>query len=824
MLQDLRYALRLLMRSPGFALTSIATLALGIAVTSAIFSVVDGVLFRPIPFPDAERLVMVWETDRDTRTSHEPGAWPDFIDFQQRSVRVDTFAGLIAGEATLTPERGEPVRLAGLIVTRDFLPLMGVTPLIGRTFTADDERLGGPLVVLISEALWERTFQRDPNVLGRTIRLDERPHSIVGVVAAGADFGVTQVLRTADYSRGFVDRDPRSAVDVWVPLQPNPKQLVRDTHPLLMIGRLAPGATVASAQEELAAIAADLERTYESNKARGVYLEPLNGVIFGQTRTPLLVLLAAVGVVLLIACANVANLLLARNASRRREVAVRTAIGADLSRLGRQFVVENLVLSVVATVLGVALAFALQRLLIALAPPEVPRLALVGMNVRVFSLAVAISAMVAFVFGAIPLAQSRRKDLRSALDAGEARGATSGPASRLTRAALVVSEVALAVVLVVGAGLLIKSFWRLQQVDPGFDPSGVLKAEFQLPSARYVSAGDRWPNIVGVHRFHATLLERSLAIPGVEHAAIAASHPLNPGFTNSFVIVGREQESQDLPEMSMRHVTPGYFSALRVRLIRGRFLEERDGTQAAPVLVLNETAARRLFADRDPIGQQLRFWGVSWTIVGVVGDEKVHGLGKMTPIAAYTPIAQAPPRGGAVLLVRGSGDPIHLASAVRAAVASIDPALAVFGVEPLSRTVSGSMGTERFLTLLLVLFAGLSLLLAAVGIYGVLNYAVTERTRELGIRLALGASPRSMTQLVVGQGARLTALGLSIGLIFAVLFSRALSGLLFGVTATDSSTFAIVVVVLGLVGLMATWLPVRRAAKVDPLVLFHGNG
>jgi predicted permease len=352
----------------------------------------------------------------------------------------------------------------------------------------------------------------------------------------------------------------------------------------------------------------------------------------------------------------------------------------------------------------------------------------------------------------------------------------------------------------------------------------VLKAEFQLPPARYVSPTDRWPNIVGVHRFHATLLEKSRAIPGVQSAAIAASHPLNPGFTNSFVIVGREQESQDLPEMSMRHVTPGYFSTLRIKLIRGRFLDERDGAEAAPVLVLNETAVRRLFANRDPIGQQLRFWGVTWSIVGVIGDEKLHGLGKATPIAAYTPIAQAPPRGSAVLLVRGSGDQVGLAGALRSAVASIDPALAVFGVEPLSRTVSGSVGTERFLVLLMVLFAGLSLLLAAVGIYGVLNYAVAERTRELGIRLALGASPRSMTQLVVGQGLRLTLAGLSIGLIVAVLFARALSGLLFGVTATDVSTFAVVIAVLGFVGLMATWLPVRRASKVDPLMLFQRNG
>jgi putative ABC transport system permease protein len=821
MLQDLRYAVRLLARSPGFALPAIVTLTLGIGVTAAIFSVVDGVLFRPVPFPDSSRLVMVWETDRDTGTSHEPGAWPDFIDFEQRATRVDSFAGVIAGEATLTPDGGEPSRLARLVVTRKFLPLLGVTPLIGRTFTAEDERLGGPAVVVISERLWERLYQRDRGVLGRTIRLDERPHTVIGVVPAGADFGVVQVLAAADYSRGFVDRDPRSGVDIWAPLQPNPKQLVRDTHPLLMIGRLASGISVSSAQEELASIAADLERTYPSNKARGVYLEPLNNVIFGPTEAPLLVLLAAVGLVLLISCANVANLLLARSAARGREVAVRTALGAGTPQLARQFITENLLLSIVAASLGVAVAFAVVQTLVSLAPPEVPRLALVAVDARVLGLALVVSVLVALAFGAIPLLQAFRKDLRATLNAENTRTATGGPASGFTRGALVVAEVALAVVLVAGAGLLMKSFWRLQQVDPGFDPSHVLKAEFQLPAARYVSATDRWPNIVGVHRFHAAMLTGIAAVPGVESAAIAASHPLNPGFTNSFVIVGREEESRDLPEMSMRHVTPEYFRTLRVKLIRGRLLEENDGSTAPPVVVINEAAATRLFAERDAIGQQISFWGVRWTIVGVVGDEKFHGLAKASPIAAYTPIAQAPPRGGAVLLVRGAGEPASLGPAVRSVISGIDPALAVFGVEPLSQTLSGSVGTERFVMLLLVMFAGLSLALAAIGIYGVLNYAVAERTREIGIRIALGATSQSVTQLVFTQGLRLTVFGLVVGLVLSLLFARALSALLFGITATDAGTFASVMVLLALVGLTSTWLPVRRAVKVDPVTLLR---
>jgi putative ABC transport system permease protein len=588
-----------------------------------------------------------------------------------------------------------------------------------------------------------------------------------------------------------------------------------------MIGRLAAGVSVDAAQEELVAIAADLERMYPSNRARGVLLEPLTAVIFGPTRTPLLILLAAVAIVMLTACANVANLLLARNAGRRREVAVRSALGASTAQLARQFVMENLLLSVGAGILGLLVASAVLRTLIALAPPEVPRLALVAINGRVLGLSLAVSTIVALLFGAIPMLQARRKDLRTTLNGEDSRTSTGGPASGFARSMLVVVEVALAVVLAVGAGLLIKSFWLLQRVDPGFEASGVLKAEFQLPAARYVSVNDRWPNLVAVHRFHSTLLSRVQALPGVESAAIAATHPLNPGFTNSFVIVGREEESRDLPEMSMRHVTPGYFQALRVKLIRGRLLDERDGPTAPPVVVINDAAANRVFGDRDPLGQQVAFWGVRWTIVGVIGDEKLHGLAKTSPIAAYTPVAQAPPRGGSVLLVRTTVNPVSVAGAVRAAIGGLDPALAVFGVEPLAQTLSGSIATERFVMLLLLLFAGLSLALAAIGIYGVLNYAVAERTREIGIRMALGASTQSVTRLIFSQGVRLTLLGLASGLFLSVVCARALSGLLFGVSTMDTGTHASVVALLGLVGAIAAWLPVRRAIAVDPVVLFR---
>ena len=817
MVNDLRYAARLLGRNPGFAASAILTLTLGIGMTTAIFSVVDAVLLRPIPFPDPDRLVMVWETDRDTGTSHEPGSWPDFVDFQQRSRQIDRFAAVVAGDVTLTSDAGEPARLARLSVTHEFLPLVGVTPLVGRPFTPDDDRVGGPNVMLISERVWDRVFQRDPAVVGRTLRLDDVPRSVIGVVPSGTDFGILQILSAADYSRGFADRDARSRVDVFLPLQANATELVRDTHPLLILGRLAPGATAASAQDELAAIAADLERVYPENKARGVFIEPVRQVIFGPTRPALLLLFAAVGLVLLIACVNVANLLLVRGTGRRREVAVRAALGGSTAQLARQFIVENLLLTGVSAALGIGVAFVGLRLLLALAPADVPRLAAVAIDLRVLGVALAISVVVGIIFGALPVLQSRRIDLQSAMNTADTRGATSSRDGRLLRGALVIAEVALAVVLLIGAGLLIKSVWRLQQVDPGFDASGVLKVEFELPASRYPFNFRDWPDIQSIHRFNAALLSRAGTLPGVESVAIAGSHPMSAGFTNSFAIVGREAESREYPEMSMRGVTPGYFRTVRLRLVRGRLLQDSDVTGGMPVLVINEAAADRLFAGRDPVAEQLAFWGVTWTIVGVVGNEHFHGLTKAAPIAAYVSLAQAPTRGGQSLLVRTAGDPSAISGAVRAAIGEIDPALATFGIEPLAATLSASIGTERFLRLVLVIFAALALVLAAVGIHGVLSYTVAQRTREIGIRIALGASSRGVTRLVLGQGLLLTLSGLAIGLVLAAAVARSLAGLVYGVQPTDPATFAGSLVVLASVAAIAIWLPARRAVRVDPL-------
>jgi len=817
-LQDVRYAVRLLGRSPGFSAAAILTLTLGIGITTAIFSVVDAVLLRPIPFPEPERLLMVWETDRDTGTTREPGSFPDFVDFQQRSRRVNRIAAFLATDANLTPDRGEPLRLAVLAVTHDLLPLLGVRPIFGRSLTQTDDRPGGGDVVLISERLWERQFQRDAAAIGRTIRLDDRPRTIIGVLPARSDFGVLQILSAADYGRGFADRDARTSIDVWVPLQADAQTYPRDTHPLLLLASLGPKTTISQAQEELASIAADLEKAYRSNNARGVFVEPLRAVIFGPIEPALIVLMASVGVVLLISCVNVANLLLARGTSRLREMAVRSALGAETRRLARQFVVESAVLTVTSAVLGILLAFLALRVLVTMAPAEIPRLNTVSIDGRVLLLALGISIVVAFVFGLVPVAQARRSDLQVALKAEDTRGASSGGDGRLIRSVLVVAEVALAVVLLSGAGLLIKSFWHLQRVNPGFDAAGVLKAEFQLPSTRYPVDFKVWPNFAAVHRFNAALLAGVNGLPGVEVVALAGNHPLDAGFTNSFVVVGRELEAKNWPEISIRRVTPAYFSALRIPLVRGRMLNEGDSTFAPPVVMINEAAARRFFAGRDPLGQQLAFWGARRTIVGILGDERFHGLTEPSPIAAYAPLSQAPSVNGAeALIVRTRADPAGLIGMVRTAIAQVDPSLAVFGVEPLEQTLANSVSEQRFMMVLLGIFAALALVLASIGIHGVLSYSVAQRTREIGIRMALGADRRRVTQLIVGLGAKLTVIGLAAGLVLSVLFSRWLASLLFGVSPGDPATLAAVLGVLGSVATLSIWIPTRRAIRVNPL-------
>jgi putative ABC transport system permease protein len=822
-LADLRYAIRSFLKTPGLAATIVITLALGIGTNTAIFSVIDAVLLRPAPWRDIDRLALVWETDRNTGTTREPASFPDYLDFKARSRTFERMAAVMTGEVNLVPGSGDPVRLPMMQVTAETLPMLGLQPSLGRTFTADEDRPGGPAVVLISESLWSRSFARRANAVGSTLRLDDRQHTIIGVMPDDTDFGVMQILSAAAYSRGFADRGMKTSVDLWAPLQADAQQLPRSTHPLFVLGRLAHDATLAGASSELAGISADLERAFPENAARGVHVEALSAVVFGPVRPALFMLLGAVVLVLLVACANVANLLLARASAREQEAAVRAALGASTWRVARQVLAETLLLAVVAAVTGVGLAYAGLRALVAIAPADIPRLSRASVNVEVLLATLAVAAIAGLIFSLMPIAQMRRSNLHSSLASGPGR-TSAGPSRTRLRSGLVVVELALAVVLVCGATLLARSFWLVQRVNPGFQADGVLKAEYQLPPSRYPVDFRRWPDFTEQHAFNAALLQRAAALPGVSSVALAGNHPLDPGFTNSFTIVGREAESRAWPEISIRRVSPSYFPTVRLGLVRGRLFRDADNTRAQPVAIINVEAQRRFFPDREAVGAHIQFWGASRLIVGVVADERFHGVIEAAPIGVYTPIAQTPSAAGAgVLLLRADGDPATLASAAVSAIHDIDPGLAVFGVEPLSATVSRSVGQRRFTMLLLGLFAGTALLLAVVGIHGVLSYGVSQRRRELGIRMALGARAVDVVSAVVLEGLALSAVGLGLGLAGAFASTRFLASQLFGIAPTDPITFAGVAGMLAVIALLSTAAPARRAAHVDPIVTLRAE-
>ncbi len=823
MLSDLRHAIRSFARTPAFTAVALLTLALGIGANTAIFSVVNGVLLRPAPLKDVDHLALVWETDRNTGTRREPASVPDFLDFQRTARSFDAMAAFAAAEMNLTPASGDPIHLPVLQVSPELLPLLGVPPIAGRLFTAEEGRVGAPRVAVISESLWRRAFNRDPHAVGSRLRLDDGAYEVVGVAADRADFGVLQVLSAAAYSRSFADRGERAQVALWTPLQPDPHTLPRSTHPIFVVGHLAPGVTVDAAQREMTDLAAALERAYAVNAARGVNIEPISSVVFGPVRAPLYVLFGAVALVALVACANVAGLLLARVTTRRRELAVRGALGASQWRLVRMFLAETLLLSFAAATLGCALAWLGVRVLVGLAPADVPRLTDVGIDAAVLAAAVLLSIVIALAVAIVPIVQARQLDLQGSLKADVTRGSEGG-GRRRTREAIIVCELALAVVLTIGAGLLIKSFWNLLHVEAGFHAGGVLKAEYNLPASRYPVDFRVWPDFKEQHAFTRALLERVAALPGVRSAAIAGNHPLDPGFTNSFTIAGREAEARTWPEITVRLVTPGYFQTMGLGLVRGRLLENRDATSSAPVGVINEAAAVRFFPDREPLGARVRFWGTSRTVVGVVANEKVQGLTKPAPIAVYTPLAQTPSAVGAgVLLVRTDGDPESLAAPVRSAIRALDAELAVFAVESLDRTVSRSIAQQRFTMLVLTLFAAIALTLAIVGVHAMFSYGVLQRHREIGIRLALGAAPAAVWRLVVSQGLRLAAAGVALGIAGALVASRLASTLLFGVSARDPLTFAAVALLLTLTAAAATLFPARRAARVDPVVVLRSE-
>jgi putative ABC transport system permease protein len=797
-LADLRYAVRRLRAAPAFTAVIILTLGVAIGANSAIFSVVDGVLLRPLPYPNADRLLMVWESDRNSGTTREDASVPDYYDLRNGNRSFAAVGAFEEQPLTLTQTGAEPVRLVAGTVSRNLLQILGVAPQLGRGFTDAEDTPGGARVAMLGEQIWRTRFGGDPKVIGRVIRLDDEPYTVVGVLPASVAF-------------------PSEHTDLWVPLQQGPTTTPRYNHIVKVIGRLRPGVTLEAAQVDVREIAQHVEAVYPENKARGMTVEPLPTVLFAAVRPSLLVLLGAVGLVLLVACANVANLLLARAMVRQREVAVRTALGATAGRLARQFFTESLLLTLAAAGVGLVLSALGLRLLLAMAPADLPRTGNVGINATVLGFTFAVAIAVSFGFGLVPTFSALKLNLQNALRTG-GRNSSADLYHRRLRETLVVAEIALAVVLVVGAGLLVRSFWTLRQVDPGFTAQNVLHASLELPAARYPQSYDNYPHWTQITGFYEQVTNRVATIPGVRSVAFASNGPLDPGITNSFIIEGREAEAErGQAEISTRLVSPGYFVTIGLPLLKGRLLTNSDNADAPTVAVINATAARQYFPNQNPIGHRLKFWGQWREIVGIVGDEHFHGLTEAAPAAVYTPLQQTP-IASVTLLARTTGDPSLVIGAVRSAVENVGGEVALFDVGTMQQALSGSIARQRFTMLLLGVFASVATALALLGIYGVLSYTVAQRYGEMGIRMALGAAHGDIVRLIFRRGAVLVLAGLGIGLAAALAGSRVLAHLLFSIGTTDAATYAMASVVIAAAALGASYLPARRAAGIDPAV------
>lgn len=778
-------------------------MALGIGANAAIFSVINAVLLRPLPYGDPDRLVMIWETDEKTGGATGGVSYPDFEDWRAQSGSFQRMAAVRTLEANVIGS-GTPDRLRGAVVTSDFFRLLGVAPALGRAFLPEEDAPDRGRVVILSHGLWQSRFGGDPGVLGKTVRLEGdglqgEGYLVIGVMPPGFRF--------------------RRDAEIWTPVGTDRSRQFRGMHSYAVVARLNPGVAPDRAQAEMTTIASRLERQYaSSNAGRGARVRPLHEDIVGDVRPTLFMLLAAVGFILLIACANVANLLLVRANAREREVAIRSALGAGRVRLVRQFLIESLVLAFAGGTVGLTVAYAIVELVVPASAVPLPRVDELKLDASAFGYALLISLITGILFGLAPALQISKTDLQTSLKEGRA---LVGLGHSRLRHLLVVSEVALAVLLVTGAGLLIRSFWRLQDVDPGFKPENVLTARIELPTTKYRDAD--WPKVVN---FYAELIRRLDALPGAASVGAAFSHSLDSGFTTSFVVEGRTPPDPGTePESNCRPVTPEYFQTMGVRLLEGRLFTERDDAGAPGVTIINEAMARQFFLGEDPVGRRFSiswppqaFLGVPGTyeVIGIVANERFAGLQARPEPAMYFAHRQFP-FFGMSLVIRTATDPSSLAAAVRQTIWEMDRDLPVYDVGTMDELLAESVGEPRFRTLLLTLFAAVGLLLAAVGIYGVMAYSVSQRTREIGLRMAMGAGRGSVLRQVLGEGLRLTIAGLAIGLAGALALTRSLSSLLFGISPTDPATFAVVAVVLTGVALAGSYVPARRAALVDPM-------
>jgi len=811
LLKDLRYGFRMLTKNPGVSAIAVLTLALGIGANTAIFSVVSAVLLNPLPYKDPDRLVSIWEN------VPQHGRWraapANFFDWKKQNTVFENVAAYGSSTMTLTGD-GDPEQLLGARVSAGYFAVVGAQPVLGRPFAAEEHEPGKGNVVILGHALWQRRYGADRNVVNRNVTLDGNTFTVVGVMAP-------EIYPLWPSPAGRIDFD-ESQQDYWVPMSFSEQWASnRSAHVLGVLARMRPGVTIEQAQAEMNTIGARLAQEHAANRGEGVIVNQFLNEVVGNVKPALFMLLVAVELVLLIACANIAGLLLAQHAARTKEIAIRAALGAARGRLVRQFFIEGLLLSVLGTLAGLAVAqLALKLLLLKFVPQQIPRLAQVGLDWRVLGFTLLLALITCLVFGLVPAWQASKPDLQTAL---EQSGRTSGPgAARLRfRQLLVVFQVSMAVMLVIGSGLLIKSFWQLQRVDPGFKAERVLSATLTLPARKYAQPTD-------INNFFNQLLERLSATPGVEAATIAYDHPLQSNWLDSFQIEGRVATTDSqAPSANFIPVGPKYFDTVKAEIVRGRAFTPQDDPDHPGVVIVNESFVRQYFPGEEPLGRRMRpsppvrIWQnqrlTSFEIVGVVRDVKFDGLAASSEPAYYLPASQAP-LNDMTILVRTTSDPRVVISSLRQAVWAIDPNQPIANVNTLEQIVSSSIAQPRLNMLLMMLFGGLALLLSAVGIYGLLSHAVTQRTQEMGIRMALGANVTDVLKLVLKQGMFLALVGEAFGLAGAFALTRLMRGLLFGVTPTDTTIFAGVVAVLTLTALLACYLPARRATKVDPLV------
>ncbi len=809
-MSDLRYAIRVLLARPGFSAVAILTLALGIGANTAIFTVVNAVLLRPLPFREPDQLVMLLE--RTTQLPTVTTSWQNYVDWRDQTRSYEAVGAMRSLTMTMTGD-GEPDRIPARMVSATLLPMLGVAPAMGRTFAADDDRSGAAGVVLLTDALWRRRFGGDASAIGRAITLDNQPYTIVGVLPPRF-----QLLQPADI---FLPMGP------WAATLPDD----RGWHPgIFPVARMKAGVDLQQAQAEMDVISERLAKQYpEFNHGVGADVKPLHDFAVQNVRQSLLVLVAAVGFVLLIACSNVANLLLARAVGRQKEMAIRTAIGASRGRIAMQMLVESVLLAACGGLAGLLLATWAVPLLATLAGANAPGAGAIGIDPTVLAFTIAISIATGLVFGLAPALQTTRVDVSAAINEG-GRGAAAGTGHHRLRSLLVVAEMAMATMLLVGAGLLTRSLMELQDVSPGFNAAGVLVADAPLSPVKYATGAQR--NI-----FVDRLRERARSMPGVTFAEVATSPPFSgTGSTIHFNITGKPPRGpEEYILTGYRAVSEGYFGALSVPLVAGRLFTNRDRDQSQPVAIVNETFVKKFLGGvtKQGVGARARLGTVpddespEMEIVGVVGDTK-QAFEAATQPTMFVPIAQSPLDeilGGMYrnlsIVLKTNGNSASLAASLRAAVAEVDRDQPLVRVRTMEDAMSESVAQPRLRTTLLALFSAVALALSLIGVYGVMAYAVSERTHELGVRIALGATPGDIRSLVVSEGTRLAGIGIAIGIVGALAASRALGALLFGVSATDPATFGLAALVLAAAGVAAAYLPARRASRIDPVSLLR---